>query len=250
MKYKSIFISDIHLGTKFSKAKKLLNFLKHNESENLILVGDIVDGWAIKRKFIWPQSHSDVIQKVLKKARKGTNVTFITGNHDEFLRPFVPLILGDSLHITNELDYTGINGKKYYVTHGDFFDSITMTKKWLAILGDYGYDLLLNLNAILNFFRQKIGIKKYWSLSKYVKDNVKSSISFITDFEDVLTKHAKKKGYDGIICGHIHKAEIRDIEGIEYLNCGDWVENCTAIVETFQGEFLIIDWLEKNDKEA
>ncbi|QKJ24561.1 UDP-2,3-diacylglucosamine diphosphatase [Poseidonibacter lekithochrous] len=245
MKYKSIFISDVHLGTRFSKAKNLLNFLKHNESENLILVGDIIDGWAIRRKFVWPQTHSDVIQKVLKKARKGTKVHFITGNHDEFLRPFVPLILGDSLNISNELDYNSINGKKYYITHGDFFDSITMTKKWLAILGDYGYDLLLYLNAILNFIRNKIGIKKYWSLSKYVKDSVKSSVSFISDFESVLSTHAKNKGYDGIICGHIHKAEIRDIDGIEYLNCGDWVESCTAIVETLEGEFKIINWSDK-----
>jgi len=245
MKYKSIFISDIHLGTRFSKAQNLLNFLKHNDSENLILVGDIIDGWAIKRKLIWPQTHSDVIQKVLKKARKGCNVTFITGNHDEFLRPFVPLVLGNSLNIANELEYQGLNGKKYYITHGDFFDSITMTKKWLAILGDYGYDLLLYLNAVLNFIRRKVGIKKYWSLSKYVKDSVKSSVSFISDFEAVLSNHAKNKGYDGIICGHIHKAEIRDIDGIEYLNCGDWVESCTAIVETYDGEFKIINWLDK-----
>ncbi|AXH10971.1 UDP-2,3-diacylglucosamine hydrolase [Malaciobacter halophilus] len=245
MKYKSIFISDIHLGTRFSKAKKLLHFLKNNDSENLILVGDIIDGWAIKRKFVWPQTHSDVIQKILKKARKGCNVTFITGNHDEFLRPFVPLILGNCLHISNELEYKALNGKRYYITHGDFFDSITMTKKWLAILGDYGYDLLLYLNVILNFLRQKIGIKKYWSLSKYVKDSVKSSVSFINDFEAVLSNHAKNKGFDGIICGHIHKAEIRKIESIEYLNCGDWVESCTAIAETFEGEFIIIDWLDK-----
>ncbi|KAB7884734.1 UDP-2,3-diacylglucosamine diphosphatase [Poseidonibacter ostreae] len=245
MKYKSIFISDIHLGTKFSKTKELLNFLKHTESENLILVGDIVDGWAIKRKFIWPQTHSDVIQKILKKARKGTKVSFITGNHNEFIRPFVPLILGDSLNICNELDYVALNGKKYYITHGDFFDSITMTKKWLAILGDYGYDLLLHLNSVLNFLRKKIGIQKYWSLSKYVKDSVKSSVSFINDFESVLSKHAKNKGYDGIICGHIHKAEIRNIDSVEYLNCGDWVESCTAIVETYEGEFKIINWLDK-----
>lgn len=245
MKYKSIFISDIHLGTKFSKTKELLNFLKHTESENLILVGDIVDGWAIKRKFIWPQTHSDVIQKILKKARKGTKVSFITGNHDEFIRPFVPLILGDSLNICNELDYVALNGKKYYITHGDFFDSITMTKKWLAILGDYGYDLLLHLNSVLNFLRKKIGIQKYWSLSKYVKDSVKSSVSFINDFESVLSKHAKNKGYDGIICGHIHKAEIRNIDSVEYLNCGDWVESCTAIVETYEGKFKIINWLDK-----
>ena len=247
MKYKSIFISDIHLGTRFSKAKVHLNFLKHNESDQLILVGDIIDGWAIKRKLIWPQEHSDVIQKILKKAKKGTKVTFITGNHDEFLRPFVPLLLGDSVSIANELEYVAINKKKYYITHGDFFDSITMTKKWLAILGDYGYDLLLHLNVVLNFLRKRIGIKKYWSLSKYVKDNVKSSVSFISDFEAVLSTHAKNKGYDGIICGHIHKAEIRDIEDIEYLNCGDWVESCTAIVETYEGEFKIINWLENDN---
>jgi UDP-2,3-diacylglucosamine pyrophosphatase LpxH len=246
MKYKSIFISDIHLGTRFSKAKILLNFLKNNECESLILVGDIIDGWSIKRKFIWPQEHSNVIQQILKKAKKGTKVTFITGNHDEFLRPFVPLLLGDSICITNELEYEALNKKKYYITHGDFFDSITMTKKWLAILGDYGYDLLLHLNVVLNFFRKRLGIKKYWSLSKYVKDNVKSSVSFISDFELVLSNHAKNKGYDGIICGHIHKAEIKDIDKIEYLNCGDWVESCTAIVETFDGEFKIIDWLDKD----
>ncbi len=245
MKYKSIFISDVHLGTKYSNTKMLLDFFKHNESENLFLVGDIIDGWSIKRKLIWPQSHSDVIQKILKKARKGCNIVFITGNHDEFLRPFVPLVLGDSLDIKNEYEYESITGKKYLVTHGDFFDSITMTKKWLAVLGDYGYDLLLEVNQFLNFFRNKFGIKSNWSLSKYVKDNVKSSVSFITDFEDTLAKHAKHKQYDGIICGHIHKAEIRNIDSIEYLNCGDWVESCTAIVETYEGEFKIINWLNK-----
>ncbi len=242
MKYKSIFISDLHLGTRFAQAEKFIDFLKETESENLFLVGDIIDGWSIKRKFTWLQSHSDVIQKVLRKARKGTNVYFITGNHDEFLRPFVPLVLGDSLKVSNEFEYSALNGKKYYVTHGDFFDSITMTKKWLAILGDYGYDLLLHLNHGLNYLRKKLGINSHWSLSKYIKDNVKSSLSFITDFETILAKHAKHKGYDGIICGHIHKAQMKKIETIEYLNCGDWVESCTAIVETFEGEFKIISW--------
>ncbi len=230
------------MGTRFSQAEKLIDFLKENESENLFLVGDIIDGWSIKRKFVWPQSHSDVIQKVLRKARKGTNVYFITGNHDEFLRPFVPLILGDKLNVSNEFNYTSINGKKYYITHGDFFDSITMTKKWLAILGDYGYDFLLYINHILNRIRKTFNINSQWSLSKYIKDNVKSSVNFINDFEKVLTEHAKHKGYDGIICGHIHKAEQRDINGVEYKNCGDWVESCTAIVETHEGEFEIINW--------
>ena len=242
MKYRSIFVSDIHLGTKFSQADRFLDFMRENESENLYLVGDIIDGWAMKRKFRWEQSHSDVIQKVLRKARKGTNVYFITGNHDEFLRPFIPILLGDSLMILNEADYQGINGKRYYVTHGDFFDSVTMTKRWLAVLGDIGYGLLLNFNHTLNFIRRKFGINRYWSLSKYVKDNVKQSVSFITDFEEILASHAKKQGYDGVICGHIHKAEMKDIKGIEYKNSGDWVESCTALVETLDGEWRIICW--------
>lgn len=242
MNYKSIFISDIHLGTRFSQAEQLLEFLKEYESENLFLVGDIIDGWAIKRKFTWHQSHSDVVQKILRKARKGTNVVYITGNHDEFIRPFVPLLLGDSLNIQNELEYTGINGKKYLVTHGDFFDMVTMTKKWVAILGDYGYDFLLHLNHLLSKACKLLKIKKQWSLSKYIKDNVKKSVSFINDFENILSTHAKKKEYDGVICGHIHKAEIRDIDGISYLNCGDWVESCTAIVETYEGEWKIIEF--------
>ncbi len=242
MQYRSIFISDIHLGTRFSKAEEFLNFLKHTESENLIFVGDIIDGWAIKRKFRWLQTHSDIIQKVLKKARKGTKVFLITGNHDEFLRPFTPLLMGDNLEIVNELKYTGIDGKRYLITHGDFFDSITMTHRWLAIAGDIGYDFVLFLNYILNNFRQKCGIKRYWSFSKYIKDNVKSSVSFINNFEEILATHAKHGRYDGVICGHIHKPEAKKIEEIMYYNCGDWIENCSAVVEHHDGRFEIIRW--------
>ncbi|MFA5649249.1 MAG: UDP-2,3-diacylglucosamine diphosphatase [Bacteroidales bacterium] len=242
MQYRSIFISDIHLGTRFSKAEEFLNFLKHNESENLIFVGDIIDGWAIKRKFRWLQAHSDIIQKVLKKARKGTKVFLITGNHDEFLRPFTPLLMGDNLEILNELSYTGLDGKQYLITHGDFFDSITMTHRWLAIAGDVGYDFVLFLNHMLNKFRQKCGIKKYWSFSKYIKDNVKSSVSFINNFEEILATHAKHKKYDGVVCGHIHKPEAKMVEDIMYYNCGDWVENCSAVVEHHDGRFEIIRW--------
>ena len=244
MKYKSIFVSDIHLGTRFSQAEMFLDFMKKNESENLYLVGDIIDGWALRRKFGWKQAHSDVVQKVLRKARKGTRVHFITGNHDEFLRPFLPLFLGDNLEVSNDKVYDALDGKKYYVTHGDLFDSVTMTKRWLAIIGDYGYEFLLNLNHILQFFRRLLKINRYWSLSKYVKDNVKKSVSFITDFETILAEHAKHKGYDGIICGHIHKAEIKQIKGMEYKNSGDWVESCTALVETMEGEWKIIHWHE------
>jgi len=242
MKYRSIFVSDIHLGTKFSQAELFLDFMKKNESENLYLVGDIIDGWALRRKFRWKQAHSDVVQKVLRKARKGTKVYFITGNHDEFLRPFLPLFLGNHLEVSNEEAYYGLDGKKYYVTHGDLFDSVTMTKRWLAVAGDYGYEFLLNLNHILQFFRRLLRINRYWSLSKYVKDTVKGSVSFITDFEMILSEHARHKGYDGIICGHIHKAEIKQIAGMEYKNSGDWVESCTALVETMEGEWRIIHW--------
>ena len=242
-KYKTIFVSDIHLGTQFSKAEEFLKLLKDTECERMYLVGDIIDGWAIKRKVKWKQSHSDVIQKLLRKARKGTEIYYIPGNHDEFLRDFLPLTLGDRVFVVNDAEYIDKQGKKYFITHGDFFDSITMTKKWLAILGDYGYDLLLTLNSPINRIRKLFGYRKYWSLSKYVKDNVKSSVSFITDFETILANYAKQKSYDGIICGHIHKAEIKDIEGIKYLNSGDWVENCTALVETLDGEWKIISYL-------
>ncbi|KIM04761.1 MAG: serine/threonine protein phosphatase [Sulfurovum sp. AS07-7] len=242
MKYKSIFLSDIHLGTKFSKAEIFLDFLKKVESENIFLIGDIIDGWAIKRKFKWPQSHSDVIQKLLRASRKGVNIYYIIGNHDDFLRPFVPLVLGDRIQIVNELEYISLKKKRYYIVHGDFFDSITMTKKWLAHLGDIGYDLLLNINVVFSYIRQKIGYKKYWSLSKYVKDNVKQSVNFINDYENILSEYAHKNKYDGVICGHIHKAEIKMVDTIEYMNSGDWVESCTVLVERFDGEFEIIHW--------
>jgi len=241
--YRSIFISDIHLGTRFSQAEELLEFFKFTHCENLYLVGDIIDGWAIKRKIKWAQSHSDVIQKVLRKARKGTKVFYITGNHDDFLRSFLPLGLGEYISISDEAEYISLKNERFYITHGDFFDSVTMTKHWLAVLGDIGYDLLLNINQWMNWWRKKLHYQSHWSLSKYVKDNVKSSISFITDFEHILSEHAKRHHFDGVICGHIHKAEMRDVEGIKYLNCGDWVESCTAIVETYEGEFRIIRWL-------
>jgi len=238
--YKSIFISDLHLGTKHAQAEKLLEFIKEHQAENFYLVGDIIDGWAIKKKFRWRQSHSDVIQKVLRMARKGTNVYYVTGNHDEFLRSFLPLLMGDNLNVVNDIDYHAINGKKYFVTHGDIFDTMTITKKWLTIFGDMGYDFLLNLNPIINFVRRRFGIRRYWSLSAQLKDNLRNSLDFIKDYENISTQYVKHTGYDGVICGHIHKADIKTVEGVEYLNTGDWVESCTALVETFEGEWKII----------
>lgn len=239
MEYRAIFLSDIHLGTKDSQTEALLNFIRENESEYLFLVGDIIDGWALKRRWLWLQGHSDVIQKILRKARKGTKVVYVIGNHDEFIRPFLPLDVGSYMKIVNSYDYVCLNGKKYLVTHGDLFDSITMTKKWLALLGDRGYQLLLRLNRPINFVRKRLG-KRYWSLSQFVKENVKRSVMYIIDFENILSNHAKNMGYDGIICGHIHKPEIREINGIQYINCGDWVESCSAVVETKDGRWEVL----------
>jgi len=246
VKVRSVFVSDIHLGTPDSKAEELLTFIKALECEHFFLIGDIVDGWALKRRWNWPQAHSDVIQKVLRMARKGTQVYYVLGNHDEFVRPFLPLELGDNLHIDNEFSFEGKNGKTYLISHGDFFDAITMTKRWLAIIGDIGYAMLLRVNRPINKMRKLIGYKRFWSLSKYIKENVKKSVMFITDFENVLATEAKKRHFNGVICGHIHKAEIREINDIVYLNCGDWVESCSAIIEHLDGRFEVYEFWQEH----
>ncbi len=241
---KSIFISDVHLGTNDSQAASLLIFLRDYECENLFLVGDVIDGWELRRKVKWSQDHSDVIQKLLRKARKGTKVHYILGNHDEFLRDFLPISLGDNIEISDEVVYSAINGKKYLVIHGDLFDTITMTKRWLALLGDKSYLFLLKLNRPINFIRRHLGLG-YWSLSKRVKRSVKKAVSYITDYEQILASEAKNSGVDGVICGHIHEPEIKHIFGIEYMNCGDWVENCSALIEHFDGRFEILNNLQE-----
>lgn len=238
--YRSIFVSDVHLGTKDCQAKALLNFLKENESEYLFLVGDIIDGWALKRKMHWPQEHSDVIQKILRKARKQTKVYYIVGNHDEFIRSFIPITMGDNLIIKNEHNYKDLQGRNISVIHGDSFDSITMSQKWLAKLGDVLYQGMLRINRPLNKLRRWIGYKRYWSLSKYLKNKVKKSVQFIDNYEKILSDYARQNKYDGVINGHIHHAEIRMIGETLYMNCGDWVESCTALVEKKNGEWEII----------
>lgn len=248
MHYRSIFISDVHLGSKNAQADALLEFMKRHESDHLFLVGDIIDGWALRRGWHWPQSHSDVIQKLLRKARKGTKVVYVLGNHDEFIRNFLPLSMGDSIEIVNEYSYTDVNARKLLITHGDFFDSITMTKKWLAKFGDISYDFLLKLNRPINAIRKFIGYKRYWSLSNFAKQNIKKAVMFIDDYEKLLSSEAKQRGRDGVICGHIHKAEMKTMEEIVYMNCGDWVESCTALVETLEGEWKIIRFEEERHK--
>jgi UDP-2,3-diacylglucosamine pyrophosphatase LpxH len=239
-RYRAIFLSDIHLGTAGCKAAHLLDFLRHNESDSLYLVGDIIDGWALRSRFYWPQSHNDVIQKVLRKARKGTRVVYVPGNHDEVARQFCGLKFGD-VSICAESEYRLHDGRTLWVVHGDIADGVIRHAKWLAHLGDALYDWILWLNRHLNNLRARLGFG-YWSLSQYLKYKVKNAVSFISDYEHVLVREARRRGYDGVICGHIHHAQIRTVDGALYVNDGDWVESLTALVETFEGELRIVVW--------
>jgi UDP-2,3-diacylglucosamine pyrophosphatase LpxH len=238
--YRAIFISDTHLGTRGCKAEHLLDFLRHHESDVLYLVGDIIDGWAMKRGLFWPQAHNDVVQKVLRKARKGTQVVYVPGNHDEFGRQFVGLDFG-GISIRDEAVHCLADGRRLWVVHGDFADGVIRHAKWLAHVGDTLYDLALWLNRHFNALRARLGLT-YWSLSQYLKHKVKNAVSFITDFERVLVREAYRRGFDGVVCGHIHRAEIREFDGLLYCNDGDWVESLTALVETHEGELQLVEW--------
>jgi len=238
--YRAIWISDIHLGTSGCKAGFLLDFLRVNESDQLYLVGDIVDGWQLKRGWYWKQSHNDVVQKILRKARKGTKVTYIVGNHDEALREFLGMRFGEIL-IENEAVHELRDGRRLWVTHGDLFDGVIQYAKWLAYLGDTAYTVALKVNDHFNYLRHKMGMS-YWSLSQYLKHRVKNAVSFITAFEEALTTGARRRGYDGVVCGHIHRPEIREIDGTLYCNDGDWVESLSALVETHEGELKLVYW--------
>ena len=237
---RAIFVSDVHLGTPGCKARHLLDFLRHHESESLYLVGDILDGWAMQSRFYWHQSHNDVVQKVLRRARKGTRVIYVPGNHDELARQFCGLNFGD-VQIRDEAVHTLLDGRRLWVVHGDLADGVIRHARWLAHLGDTLYDWLLWVNRHFNTLRARFGFG-YWSLSQYVKHKVKNAVSFISDFEHVLVREARRRGYDGVICGHIHHAQIRTIDGVLYCNDGDWVESLTAIVETMEGELKIVTW--------
>jgi UDP-2,3-diacylglucosamine pyrophosphatase LpxH len=241
-RYRTIWLSDIHLGTRGCKADFLLDFLRCNESETLYLVGDIVDGWRLRKSWYWAQSHNDVVQKVLRKARKGTRVIYIPGNHDEWLRDYLDLELGgialreDAVHVTAD-------GKRLLVLHGDRFDGVVKYAKWLALVGDGAYTLALWLNFHLNVVRRRLGYS-YWSLSAYLKSRVKNAVQFVGSFAAAVVEEARQRGVDGVVCGHIHMAEIREIDGILYCNDGDWVESCTALVEHFDGRLEVVHWIE------
>ena len=246
--YRSIFISDIHLGTKDSQAEKLNNFLKHNTCDTLYLVGDIIDAWKIQQnKWRWKQSHTNVVRRILSHAKNGTRVVYIAGNHDEFLRPMMSYELNfGSIEIHNQIEHIGADGKHYLVVHGDLFDGITRLAPWLGFLGDKLYDFILTLNSKFNWFRHKLGFG-YWSLSRYLKYRVKKALDFMFQFEKNLAGYCKRRGFDGVIAGHIHHAEIKNVDGITYMNDGDWVESCTALVEHWNGRWEIITWTKEKD---
>ncbi len=239
-RYRSVWISDLHLGTPGCQAAALLDFLRHVESEHLFLVGDIVDGWQLRRSWYWPQSHNDVVQKLLRKARKGTRVVFVPGNHDEFARRYLGNDFG-GVHVAEDWIHETADGRRLWVTHGDLFDGVIQCAKWLAHVGDTLYEFTLKLNRYLNSVRARLGLP-YWSLSKYLKHKVKRAVSYIGDYETAVVREARRRGVDGVVCGHIHHAELRTIDGLLYANDGDWVESLTALVELADGRLAIVDW--------
>lgn len=245
---RTAWISDTHLGTAGCRAELLLDFLKSVDCETLYLVGDIVDGWQLRKGWYWPPRHNDVVRCVLKKAKHGTRVIYVPGNHDEVFRGYTGLNLG-GVELVHEVMHETADGRKLLVLHGDEFDGVVLYAKWLAFLGDSAYTLLLKLNSVLNWIRCKRGLP-YWSISSHLKKKVKNAVQFISSFEEVVARAALERGANGVICGHIHSAEIREIGGVTYYNDGDWVESCTALVEHADGRMEILDWAERKAAEA
>jgi len=239
--FRTIWISDVHLGTRGCKAEFLLDFLRHTDSARLYLIGDIVDGWRMRRAWYWHQTHNDVIQKVLRKARKGTRVVYVPGNHDELFRDYVGYAFG-GIEIVSEAIHETADGRRLLVLHGDAFDVVVKHARWLAVLGDRGYNLLMAVSHGVNVLRRHCGFP-YWSLSAYLKQRVKNAVEYVGRFEQAVCDEARRRGVDGVVCGHIHKAELRDLDGMLYANDGDWVESCTALVEHFDGRLEIVDWM-------
>ena len=245
-RFRTIWISDIHLGTRGCNAQMLIDFLDHTDSETMYLVGDIIDGWRMKKRFYWPASHNDVVWRVLKRAKRGTRIVYIPGNHDEMFRQFTGLNFG-GVQIRRKAIHETADGRKLLVLHGDEFDAIMLAHRWLAFVGDAAYVALMKVNTAVNAVRSRLGLP-YWSLSKVAKHKVKNAVEFISRFEEVVAHEAGARGVDGVVCGHIHTAEIREIGGIAYYNDGDWVEGCTALVEHFDGTMEVLHWADEIEK--
>ncbi len=238
---RSVFLSDIHLGTRACQADRLLDFLREHPAEQTFLIGDIIDFWAMSRSIHWTPAQNTVVQKLLRRARHGERVVFIPGNHDEALRDYCGIVFGD-IEVVDELVHETADGRRFLLIHGDIFDQVTRHHRWVAVLGDKAYGLLVGLNHWLSWGRRKLGRSGYWSLAGYAKRKVKTALNFIFDFEESAVHHARERGLDGVICGHIHWATMREIDGLTYINCGDWVDSCTAIVEHFDGRLELVAW--------
>ncbi len=247
-KFRTVWISDIHLGTRGCNAALLLDFLRSIECETLYLVGDIVDGWRLRKGWYWPDAHNEVVRRILKLAHKGTRVVLVAGNHDEMLRPYAGMTFG-GVEVALEAIHTTADGRRLLVTHGDAFDVVVLYHHWLAFLGDAAYTVLLQLNVVLNRMRRRLHLP-YWSLSSYLKKRVKNAVAFIGEFEEAVAHAARERGVDGVVCGHIHSAEIRQIGTVTYYNDGDWVESCTALVEAADGAMSLLDWAEEHRRAA
>jgi UDP-2,3-diacylglucosamine pyrophosphatase LpxH len=239
-RFRTLFISDVHLGARGCQAGLFLNFLRDHDAETIYLVGDIVDGWRMRSSWYWPQAHNDVVQKLLRKARKGSRMIYIPGNHDEFLRDYYGTHFG-GIEVMETAIHEAADGKKFLVLHGDVFDVVVRNARWLAYFGDWAYDFAIFTNRYFNWFRRKLGFP-YWSLSKWAKHKVKNAVNFIGEFEQAVALEARKQNVEGVICGHIHHATIHDLYGTRYMNCGDWVESCTALAEHYDGTFELLTW--------
>ena len=240
-RYRTIFVSDCHLGSSGAQAEQLARLLKHVECDSIYLVGDIIDMWRLKQRWYWPDSHNTVLRRLLKLSHRGTRITYVPGNHDEAARQFCGLVFG-GIRIAMDAVHETADGRRLLVTHGDKFDLVVRNSRLLSVAGAVGYEALLKLNRWYNAGRRFLGLP-YDSLSQAIKARVKSACTFISNFEHALASEARRGGFDGVVCGHIHKAEIRAVEGIEYLNCGDWVESCTLLVEHQDGRIELIDGL-------
>jgi UDP-2,3-diacylglucosamine pyrophosphatase LpxH len=242
-RYRTIWVSDIHLGTRGCNAHMLIDFLDSVDSEIMYLVGDIIDGWRLRKRWYWPALHNDIVWRVMKRAKRGTRVIYIPGNHDEMFRQFAGLTFG-GIEIRRNAIHSTADGRRLLVLHGDEFDTVVLAHRWLAFLGDAAYELLMNLNTAINAVRRRFNLP-YWSLSKHAKHKVKNAVEFISRYEEVVAHEARARGVDGVVCGHIHTAEEREFDGVTYYNDGDWVEGCTALVEHFDGRMEILHWADE-----
>ena len=248
-RFRTLFMSDFHLGTRGCQVRPLLNFLQSHDAETIYLVGDIIDGWRLQARWYWPDSHNDVLRCLMNKARRGTRLVYVPGNHDEFARAYCGGESSGDLEFANETIHETADGKKYLILHGDVFDPVQSKARWLAFLGDNAYVAALGINIVLNRIGRTLGLP-YWSFSNWAKMRVKSAVNFIGHYEEAVANAAREHDVDGVVCGHIHRAALHEDFGISYVNCGDWVESCTAVAEHSDGRLELLSWVDASEPAA